>query len=122
MVELICLCIEVMSFREGRVDLEEGAAFSLLNTFFCIAFHLPYHSYHYLTKLSYIFLYIGGLSNSGRKCKASGTQLETGNHFLRVIRVREAAQSCPVPGKVSTSWPLEISAKLAPCRSRALPP
>ena len=33
-VELICLCIEVMSFREGRVDLEEGAAFSLLNTFF----------------------------------------------------------------------------------------
>ena len=53
---LICLSIEVISFREGRVDLEEGAAFSLLNTFFCIAFQLPYHSYQYLTKLSYIFL------------------------------------------------------------------
>lgn len=45
-VGLDCLCIEVMSFRKGRVDLEEDAVFSFLKLF-CIAFQLPYHSYRY---------------------------------------------------------------------------
>jgi len=47
-----------MSFREGRVDLEEDAVFSFLNLF-CIAFQLPYHPYHFFAKLTYIFFFIG---------------------------------------------------------------
>ena len=76
-----CLCIEVdFLSKKPRPDLEESAVFSFLTDLFSSRSSYLTIPTSTLQTIVIHLLTLVLLSSSGRKCKAGGTQLETGRH------------------------------------------
>ena len=88
-----CLCIEVdFLSKRPRPDLEEGAVSSFLTVVLASrSSYLTIPTSTLQTIVIHLFT-LGLLSSSGRKCKAGGTQLETGRHPF--VTGGRAARSC----------------------------